>query len=183
VLTFWELISLQQILGELPPSNWKTKDPYIYSEPGSGVSIVYATTPGRLIPLLIFCLMYQGADKSLAQPGRKQAWKHVRDAHDFNNIKTWAVIKFFFLQGKAPKEIHAILTEILACFLPCQAKDLSAPLHVVLLEVHLALMDLYTNKAASMQVELQHNALRNTQPQLLHFQQQQLFSAYYWQIR
>jgi len=35
----------------------------------------------------------------------------------------------FFLQGKAPKEIHAILTETLACFLPGRAKDLSAPLH------------------------------------------------------
>ena len=32
-------------------------------------------------------------------------------ARDFNNIETRAVIKFFFpLQGKAPKEIHAILT-------------------------------------------------------------------------
>jgi len=38
-----------------------------------------------------------------------------------------AVIKFYFLQGKAPKEIHAILTETLACLLPGQAKDLSAP--------------------------------------------------------
>ena len=35
------------------------------------------------------------------------------DARDFNNIETQAVIKFFFVQGKAPKEIHAILTEIL----------------------------------------------------------------------
>ena len=35
------------------------------------------------------------------------------DARDFNNIETRAVIKFFFLQGKAPKEIHAIPTEIL----------------------------------------------------------------------
>jgi len=35
------------------------------------------------------------------------------DAHDFNNMETQAVIKFFFLQGKAPKEIHAILTETL----------------------------------------------------------------------
>jgi len=33
------------------------------------------------------------------------------------------------LQGKAPKKIHAILTEILVCFLPGQAKDLSAPLY------------------------------------------------------
>jgi hypothetical protein len=51
------------------------------------------------------------------------------DARDFNNIETRAVIKFFFpLQGKAPKEIHAILTETSACFLPVRAKDLSAPL-------------------------------------------------------
>jgi hypothetical protein len=33
------------------------------------------------------------------------------DAHDFNNIEARAVIKFLrHLQGKAPKEIHAILT-------------------------------------------------------------------------
>ena len=31
-------------------------------------------------------------------------------------------------QGKAPKEIHAILTETLACFLPRRAKDLSPPM-------------------------------------------------------
>ena len=37
------------------------------------------------------------------------------DARNFNNMETRAVIKgfFFFLQGKAPKEIHAILTETL----------------------------------------------------------------------
>jgi len=71
----------------------------------------------------------RGADKSLARPGRKQARKHVRDARDINNIETRAVIKFFFrLQGKASKEIHAILTETLVCFLPGRAKDLSAPL-------------------------------------------------------
>ena len=73
---------------------------------------------------------YRGADKSLARPGRKQALKHVRDARDFDYFETRAVIKyFFFLQGKAPKEIHAILTETLACFLPGWAKDLSAPLY------------------------------------------------------
>ena len=34
------------------------------------------------------------------------------DARDFNNIKTRAVKSvFFFLQGKASKEIHAILIE------------------------------------------------------------------------
>jgi len=36
---------------------------------------------------------YRGANKSLARPGRKQARKHVRDARDFNNIETRAVIK------------------------------------------------------------------------------------------
>jgi hypothetical protein len=37
----------------------------------------------------------------------------VGDTRDFNNIETRAVIKFVFLQDKAPKEIHAILTETL----------------------------------------------------------------------
>jgi len=61
--------------------------------------------------------MLTGADKSLARPGRKQARKHVREARDFNNIETRAIIKvFFFLQGKAPKEIHAILTETFSLF-------------------------------------------------------------------
>jgi len=73
--------------------------------------------------------MYRGADKSLVQAGRKQARKHARDARDFNNIETRAVIKLFSLQGKTPKEIHAILTETLASFLPSRANDLSAPLY------------------------------------------------------
>ena len=33
------------------------------------------------------------------------------DARDFNNMETWAIITFFFLQGKAPKEIDAILKQ------------------------------------------------------------------------
>jgi len=59
----------------------------------------------------LFTPLYQGSDKSLARPGRKQARKYVRGAHDFNNIETRAVIKFLILQGKAPKEIHAILAK------------------------------------------------------------------------
>jgi len=44
---------------------------------------------------------YRGADKSLARPARKQARKHVRDARDFNNVETRAVIEFIFscIQG------------------------------------------------------------------------------------
>jgi len=73
-------------------------------------------------------MLVPGADKSLALSGRKQARKNVRDARDFNNIEKRAVTKFcFFLQGKAPKEIHAILTKT-AYFFPRRAKDLSAPL-------------------------------------------------------
>ena len=43
------------------------------------------------------------------------------DAHDFNNMETRAVIKFVFLQRKAPKEIHAILTEKLGEHAPLYA--------------------------------------------------------------
>jgi len=44
------------------------------------------------------------------------------DARDFNNMETRAVIKFFSpLQGKAPKEIHTILTETLGEHAPSYA--------------------------------------------------------------
>jgi len=56
------------------------------------------------------------ADKSLARSGWKHARKNTRNARDFNDTETRAVIKLFFLQVKAPKEIQAILTETLACF-------------------------------------------------------------------
>ena len=36
-------------------------------------------------------------------------------------MEMWAVIKFFFLQDKAPKEIHAILTETLGEHAPSYA--------------------------------------------------------------
>ena len=35
----------------------------------------------------------------------------MSDVRVFNNVEMRAVIKFFFLQGKAPKEIHPFLTE------------------------------------------------------------------------
>jgi hypothetical protein len=75
---------------------------------------------------------YRGADKSLARPGRKQAWKHARDARDFSNIETRAVIKvsFSFSASKAPKKIHAILTDTLACFLPGLAKNILSSLFI-----------------------------------------------------
>jgi len=47
--------------------------------------------------------LYRGADKSLARPGRKQARKQFRDARDFNNIETRAIIKYFFLARQGAK--------------------------------------------------------------------------------
>jgi len=55
-----------------------------------------------------------------------EAFQATRDAREFNNIETRAVVKTIFLQSKAPKEIHAILKETLACVLPGRDKDLSA---------------------------------------------------------
>ena len=72
-------------------------------------------------------IMYLDVDKSLARPGRIEARKYVRDARDFNNMEDRSVKFFIFLQVKAPKEIHPILTETLACLLPGWVKDLSAP--------------------------------------------------------
>jgi len=43
------------------------------------------------------------------------------DVRNFINIEIQAVIKFFFLQGKAPKEIHAILAETLGEHAPSYA--------------------------------------------------------------
>ena len=71
----------------------------------------------------------------------------MRDARNFNKIETRAVIKLLFLQGRAPKEIHAILTETLACFLPGQAKDLSAPLcNVTLMPLRVYCVNNFTKK-------------------------------------
>ena len=42
------------------------------------------------------------------------------DESDSNNIET-RTVKFFFLQGKAPKEIHAILKETLGEYAPSYA--------------------------------------------------------------
>jgi len=78
---------------------------------------------------------YRGDDKSLARPGRKQARKHIRDVRAISTTSRRVLSSSIFsLQGKTPKEIHYILTETLACFLPGRAKDLSASLYTVRLD-------------------------------------------------
>ena len=47
--------------------------------------------------------------------------KHVRQQARFQKHRTRAVIKFFFLQVKAPKEIHTILKETLGEHAPLYA--------------------------------------------------------------
>jgi len=46
---------------------------------------------------------------------------------------------YFFLQGKELKEIRAIVTETLACFLPGRAKDLPATLYLYHMALNLNL--------------------------------------------
>jgi len=58
----------------------------------SGVSRSLQNAATYLTNYVVF---YRDSDKSLARPGRKQARKRVRDARDFNNIETRAVIIFF----------------------------------------------------------------------------------------
>jgi hypothetical protein len=91
--------------------------------------LTYKATPNLSEAFYYQTAIYRGADRAVCWPGREQARKHVRDARDFSNIETRAVISFFFLKGKAPKEIHSILIETLACFLPGRVKDLSAHLY------------------------------------------------------
>ena len=120
---------------------------------------------------------YRGADKSLAQPGRKQAQKHVRDTRDFNKIEAWAVIKSLFLQGKALTEIHAILTETLACFLPGRAKDLSTPLYNIMQEVSVYFNYVSTHSRCRWVYYLDNQYSRTTSPNYIWFSKHNLHSG------
>ena len=66
------------------------------------------------------------ADKSLARPGRKPPRKMsgTQAISTTSRRELSSSFFFYFLQGKAPKEIHVILAETLTCFLPGWAKDL-----------------------------------------------------------
>jgi len=68
---------------------------------------------------------FNSAVSATTQPDRETPEYQSRD---FNNMETRAITKFFFfLQGKAPKEIHAILTETLGgtCTVVCHRHKLS----------------------------------------------------------
>jgi len=67
--------------------------------------------------------------KSLASPGRKQTSEECQGSARFQQHRDSISHQvFFFLLGKALKEIHVIPSEILVCFLPGRAKNYSVPL-------------------------------------------------------
>ena len=76
-------------------------------------------------------MLYRGADKSLAQPGRKQARKHVRDARNFNKIEKRAVIKIFFSARQSAEGNSSHSDRNISLFPSGLSKDLSAPLYFI----------------------------------------------------
>ena len=82
-----------------------------------GVSIEKGYMLGLCTGVLISPLPDQEGNKPGSMSGTHAISTTTRDA------KSHQV--FFPLQGKAPKDIHATLTETLVCFLPGRAKNLS----------------------------------------------------------
>ena len=72
---------------------------------------------------------YRGADKSLAQTRKAKSSEACQGRARFQQHRDASCHQVFSLQGEASKEIHAVLTEILDCFQPGRAKDLSASLY------------------------------------------------------
>jgi hypothetical protein len=66
--------------------------------------------------------LHMGADKFLSRQGMKQARKQVRDVRFQQHRDANCHQDFIFFQVKAPKEIHVILTETLACFIPVRLR-------------------------------------------------------------
>ena len=70
--------------------------------------------------------------RSVISPTRKETITEARKGRAISIISGNDLSSnSFSLQVNVPKEIHAILTETLTCFLPGQAIDLSAPLYYV----------------------------------------------------
>ena len=109
----WERLKAGESNGKLPPrtcSGCSVPEPYrshdwalVPAKPGlQGWILMNEWMNHRWKSKCVQCAWYyRGADKALDRPGRKQARKHVRDARDFNNIETRAVIKFSFFSCKA----------------------------------------------------------------------------------
>jgi len=76
----------------------------------------------------VYIALYRGAWPD--QEGNKLGSMSGTHAFSTTSGRELSSMFFFFLQGKAPKEIYATLTETLACFVPGRAKNLPAPLYL-----------------------------------------------------
>ena len=108
---------------------------YLYIRGGAGKSLARPTSWCRRTELIVSLERGVCSCTELQVFSCYKGWKEAYQATHVISTTWWRELSssFFFLQGKAPKEIHAILTETLACFLPGRAKDLSAPLYLTLL--------------------------------------------------
>ena len=72
--------------------------------------------------------LYRGADKSLARPGRKQAKVSDKMAWiSFGVLPCWKKKNLMTARVSMLMKSRASLTCFRTCFIPCRAKDLSAP--------------------------------------------------------
>ena len=104
--------------------------------------------------------IYQGDGKSLARSGRGGNKRgSMSGTGAISTTSRRELSSSFFLQGKTPKEIYAILTETLACFLPGRARDLSAPLYLAVFLIHFisAAVILLSYLALMFQLSLPYN--------------------------
>ena len=110
-----------------------------YLTPVRTVADVYSTLPNVLIELVVItalshCVLVLmgilwGADKSLARPGRNTLGRISGTRAISTTSRRELSSSLFPCKARRRKEIHAILTGTLDCFLPSRAKDLSAPLY------------------------------------------------------
>jgi len=81
---------------------------------------LFSQVTRAILQFLSHVIIFRGADKSLARPGRKQANVSVRMAGKKKKNLTTARVSMLL-------KSRASLTFFRACFLPGWAKDLSAP--------------------------------------------------------
>ena len=127
-------IILTETLARFPPGWAKDLSAPLYNPPSHGAvtpsvpSGLQAVTQQGKVPKEIHVILTE----TLARfpPGRAKdlsALLYNPPSHGAVTPSVPSGLQAVPLQGKAPKEIHAILTETLASFLPGRAKDLSAP--------------------------------------------------------
>ena len=96
--------------------------------PNTCVLVIYIPPTGKFKFSISARYDIWGADKSLARPEGNKL-RSMSGTHMISTTMRCELSSSVFPQGKALKEIHAILTETLAFFPPGWAKDSTAPLY------------------------------------------------------